>query len=366
MRVRSSLAAVAAALATALATAVVPLAVSAPAQACGGLGSPCGGGSGGGGGGDDGTSSSGTVTHSYVGGAGACTVYANGTGMGSWCAHGVGSADGPETLRERFPGQVLQPCRYDEIPPGFPQPENLNPDKGHYMLLTCITHVLLDTPFGGPKRQITMNLVFVPNGADTADPHNGITDFVWDNSISRTSLPVPFLQTKPTRVPLVGVPTYLTFQWRDPKTGNIVAQGPYADSPNGGPYIETDNGGLRMTARATRIQLNPHQQGMDELPCPDVTTPYDPRAALTDQPAGACKIVFPRSSASAQQLSDIEIPPEYPDSFYTFVVVEWEIRFGDANGMQQLGEKFIMRVPQPIPVREVQVPNQPQLLFDYN
>ncbi|HET9499911.1 MAG TPA: hypothetical protein VFO98_06595 [Marmoricola sp.] len=291
-----------------------------------------------------------------------CSVYANGAGMGSACArpgpHGGGVV--LQSLRERFGGQELQRCRYSEIPDGIPQPFNARPDEGHFMVLTCLDHINLDTWGGGGTKSLSMSLVFVPNGTDTEDKHNGITDFLWRVVEERANqLPVPFMVARPNPVPVVGVPTFFTFRWVDPGSGTIRAMGPYRDRPEGGPFLELrQRNGLVMRAQATRITIDPNQEGMDPVVCAP-STPYIPRAAPGDQPDGACAITFPRSSASARTYSTVPMPPDVEDAFYVSIDVEWRITYGQPGDMRQLGDGFTMRMRQVLPVQEIQAPNQP-------
>ena len=94
--------------------------------------------------------STGTVRQNYSGGGQSCSVYANGTGMGSYCFTVNGTA--LKSLRERFTGQVFQQCRYRPIPEGMPAPFNAHPADGHYMLQICLQNIDFDTFSGGRGR----------------------------------------------------------------------------------------------------------------------------------------------------------------------------------------------------------------------
>lgn len=290
-----------------------------------------------------------------------CTVYANGTGMGSYCRQ-IGAGGGTsKTLRERFGGQSLQRCRYEQVPEGVPVPFNARPDEGRYLLMSCLENIDLDTYDGGPDRSVQMSVVFVPHGRDISDRNNAITDFLWTEVTSAANqMPVPVLVTQPNPVPIVGSPTYFTFRWLDPQTKQVVAQGPYGDRPGGGPFrqVRVRGGDLVMRAEATRLVIDPNQEGIDPVVC-DPSTPYQEGAAPADQPEDACKITFPRSSASAEELATAPIPEHVEDAFYASVQVQWRVTYGQPGDMRQLGDGFTMGVGQVIPVQEVQAPNQP-------
>lgn len=287
-----------------------------------------------------------------------CSVYANGTGMGSYCRQ-VGAAGNVQTLRERFGGQTLDRCRYDPVPDGVPVPFNARAGEGRYLLRSCLDNIDLDTYAGGPDRSLSMSVVFVPFGTDVGDLANAISEFVW-NEVTSTSnqMPVPVLVPQPNPVPVVGTPTYFTFRWLDPQTQQVVAQGPYADRPSGGPFLEERSGGLLMRAKATELVIDPNQRGIDPVTC-DPATPYRQGASPADQPEGACAITFPRSSASAEELATEPIPEDVEDAFYATVEVQWEVTYGQPGQMRQLGNGFTMGMSQVLPVQEVQGLNQP-------
>lgn len=299
-----------------------------------------------------------TSTETQYGNYGTCSVYANGGGMGSYCLSGGAAL---QTLRERFGNQVLQRCRWTEIPPGLPTPFNSKPELGRYMLQTCLGNIDFDTYAGGQDRTVNVNIVWVPNGHDNTIKHNGITDFLWKQVIDSAQLPVPFLEAKPNITPIVGVPTFFTFRWLDPGTNAVVRDkdGPYADRPGGGPFLQIVNpAGLVMRAEATKIVVNPNQKDMKAVECrPD--TPYTEGASPAHQPAGACSITFQRSSASAHKFTTKEIPGTVGKRlFYTSVDVTWRITYGRPGDMRDLGTGFIMRVMQSVPVQEIQAANQ--------
>jgi hypothetical protein len=286
-----------------------------------------------------------------------CTVYANGGGMGSYCTSAGG--DGVlKSLRERFGSQGLQRCRYSPLPEGIPKPFNARPGEGRYMMMKCLGNIDFDTYNGGPNRTLDVSMVFVPDGTDTADRHNGITDFLWNQFQTSTQLPVPFMRTRPNVVPVVGVPTFFTFRWLDPSDNSVVAQGPYAGEADGGPFRQLTSNGFVMRAQATGITVDPNQKGIASTTCrPD--TPYREGATAAGQPAGACQITFPRSSASARTYATEPIPANVDDAFNVSVVVHWRVTYGRGGDMRGLGNGFTMRLHQVLPVQEVQAPNQP-------
>lgn len=287
-----------------------------------------------------------------------CSVYANGAGMGSYCVSAGGDSS-LKTLRERFGNQTLQRCRYRPVPAGIETPFNSREGDGRYLVLTCLGNIDFDTITGGTDRTLDMSVVFVEKGTDTSDRHNGITDYLWRQFESSSQLPVPFMRTRPSLVPVVGVPAFFTFRWLDPATNDVVAQGPYAGESDGGPFREIHSNGLVMRAEATGITIDPQQKGIPPVTCrPD--TPYREGASPASQPDGACDITFPRSSASARTYATEPIPANVKDAFNVSVEVEWRITYGRGGGdMQDLGNGFTMRLKQVLPVQEIQVPNQP-------
>ncbi len=346
----------AAALAGVVGASVLSLVGASPAAACTPAQMPCNpAGSGGGGSSSPVENSSGTRSTNYTSTTKTCSVYANGNGMGSYCISlGGGTV---QTLRERFGGQEFQQCRYSDVPPGIQAPFNTRPSEGRYMLVRCLRGVDFDTYSGGRNRSLSLEIRFVEFGEDVGDKGGGLNDFLWNRISEDTFLPVPVLQPKPSATPIVGVPTYLTFLWRNPVSEQVVAQGPFAGRAQGGPYVRTVTGGLTMVAEATEVRLDPNQEGIDPVTCAP-TTPYVIGAAPKDQPADACSITFPRSSASARKFATRDIPSNLDDSFYADVQVDWRVRYGEGDQLQDLGE-FTMRLKQPIPVQEIQAPNQP-------
>lgn len=310
---------------------------------------------------DNGSSSSGTQIERVSTPVRTCSVYANGAGMGSFCLT-LGGGNRQQTLRERFGGQELQRCRYSEIPAGIQQPFNARPDEGRYMLMRCIGNINFDTTSGGRDRSLEISIVFVPFGTDIADRSNGITDFLWNQLENSTRMPVPVMQPQPNPTPLVGTPTFFTFQWVDPGTNEVIAQGPFADRAQGGPYRRVETNGFVMEARATSIRIDPNQEGIPAIEC-DPETPYVQGARPADQPADACSMIFPRSSASARALATKPIAPNVRDAFHADVEVRWSVTYGEDGGqMRPLGDGFVMRMKQVIPVQEVQAANQPPIV----
>ncbi|MFI5429985.1 hypothetical protein [Aeromicrobium sp. UC242_57] len=216
------------------------------------------------------------------------------------------------------------------------------------MLMTCLDNIDFDTYNGGPDRTIDISIVFVENGTDIDYHENEISNFLWNQFDRDTQMPVPIMRTRPNTTPLVGIPTYFTFNWIDPLTKQAY-----------GPVRQITEGGVVMRARATKIVIDPNQQGVDAVTC-DPSTPYLEGRQPKDQPSNACSIVFPRSSASARKFATKPIPDNVKDAFYADVRVTWEVTYGEPGGaMRQLGNGFTMRMRQVLPVQEVQAPNQP-------
>jgi hypothetical protein len=306
--------------------------------------------------GDSGTLSDGTKQASYQTPTKSCRVYANGGGMGMSCVTIDGSA--AKSLRERYGDQKLQRCRYSEIPSSIQTPYNPRPAEGRYMLMTCLGNIDFDTYAGGRERTLELSIVFVNNGTDIADRHNGITDFLWKQFDSTAQLPVPFMRARPNTTPIVGVPTFFTFRWLDPLDTSLVAEGPYASRPDGGPFRQITKEGVVMRAEATSITIDPQQEGIPPKTC-EANTPYLEGVPPSRQPPGTCRITFPRSSASARKYATKPIPANVDDAFYAEVTVRWRVTYGDGNNMDNLGNGFTMRLRQVVPVQEVQAPNQP-------
>ncbi|HJQ04940.1 MAG TPA: hypothetical protein VJ872_05825, partial [Nocardioides sp.] len=131
-----------------------------------------------------------------------CTVYANGTGMGSYCASLAGGGVA-QTLRERFGGLPFQRCRYREVPSTWLVRPNPDPEHGRYMVQICLGGIDWDTVTGGPNRQVDIDVVWVPNTQDVNDEHNAVDDFMWGLVSGDAQLPVPMLITHPA-TPVVG------------------------------------------------------------------------------------------------------------------------------------------------------------------
>ncbi|KAA1419958.1 hypothetical protein FE697_018880 [Mumia zhuanghuii] len=292
-----------------------------------------------------------------------CTVYANGTGMGSYCAGGSGNA---KTLRERFGGQDYVLCRYEAPPAWVDVPKSPSPD-GAFMLKRCIEGINWDTVNGGRGMHLTISLEWVPDGQVPPVPESDLMDFLWNRATSDTALPQPFMRPQPSQVPVVGYPTYFTFSWIDPSTNDPIAEGPYAGDVRGGPYREVTNGrGLRMVAEATQIVIDPHQTDMKPITCTPDQLVYEPGKSVAEQRPDACKITFTRSSATAAAFADGKapaMPQVYLSAYPVTVTVHWRITYGFGGEMQELGNGFEMTATQPLPVQEVQAPNEPPIVL---
>lgn len=306
--------------------------------------------------------SSGTIRENYTSGGKYCSVYANGTGFGSFCVSNSGRASGLKSLRERFAGDTFQRCRYREVPPYMPVPFNAQGGEGRYMLQICMQNVDFDSTLGGKDRVVKIEVVWVEDGTDVSDHENPLNNFLWQTIESREQLPVPFLYTRPNVLPIVGVPTFFTFRWFDPANQQVVRDpaGPYADKAIGGPYKRyTSPSGLVIQAEATKIIIDPRQKDMEPVTC-EPSTPYNENVSSANQPEGACKILFKRSSASAEQYSEVPLASGLKEEFSALIEVHWRITYGQPGSMNVLGNtEFIMRLTQGIPVQEIQAPNQP-------
>lgn len=301
-----------------------------------------------------------------------CVVYASGTGMGSYCATGVVSG-GDRSLKKRFGGQPFYPCKYETPPPWMELPENPDPDKGRFMVKRCIEDVNWSTWGGGTKMHATVSLEWVPYTAENPPP-NDLMDFLWAQvAADDAALPVPMMRPEPSRIPVVGYPTFFTFAWMDAaKEGNgaasIVAEGPYADKPFGGPFrqvvVHRSDGDLTMRAQATEIIIDPHQVDMAPIRCTPDNMAYVEGGSVADQTSD-CRMTFTRSSATAAAYADgtaPTLPSVFVSSYPLTVTVKWRVTYALGNeSMQELGDGFEMTLTQALPVQEVQAPNEPPI-----
>lgn len=297
-------------------------------------------------------SSSPTVVEEYKTSDRSCQVYGNAAGMGYYCVSS--GAKSSKSLRERFGGQKLQRCRYSDVPdvlePSRAEHERHAGEDGQFMLMSCLNNIDFDTYSGGRDRVVDISVVWVPAGTDTADRHNPISDFLWNQAESGAQMPVPFMETEPNPRPLVGTPTFFTFKWLDPASKEV--------SPDGPVKQITDNG-MRMRATASKIRVDPNQKDMKPVTC-DAAAPYAQGEPASAQPAGACKMTFKRTSASARKLATESIPENVKDAFYLTIEVDWRIQYGESGSdMRTLGDGFTMKLHQALPVQEVQALNQP-------
>ncbi|MDO9379938.1 MAG: hypothetical protein Q7T56_13920 [Nocardioidaceae bacterium] len=300
--------------------------------------------------------------------AGNCTVYATGTGMGSYCANGAGGD--VATLTERFGNQVstFQNCKYQSMdddapgrPAGLKRPANTNPERGEWWLATCLRGIDFDSAFGGTDRRVEVFFVFLDHGFDTDYDDTPLSDFLWDIAAETVRFPAPFADMEPTATPRVGVPTFFTFRWLDPITQDPLGDGEFEGAPRGGPFIRTVNRGLEMEARATQTVVDPRQRDIEAATCGPGNPEYDPEIPVerSDEQDSTCFITFPRSSATAAERSTVEIPSYVGDSYFAQVRVTWTVRYRQGGGAwTQLGS-FPMLANQPILVREVQANNIP-------
>ena len=184
-----------------------------------------------------------------------------------------------------------------------------------------------------------------------------------------TALPVPMMRPEPSTVPLVGYPTFFTFAWVDPETGDPVAEGDFAGTPLGAPYREVrlarPDGDLHMVAEATEIVIDPHQTDMEPITCTPDELVYVEGTSVADQPSD-CRITFTRSSATATTYADDdapELPQVYVSAYPVTVTVRWRITYGIGSPTQELGSGFEMTATQALPVQEVQAPNEPPIVL---
>lgn len=284
-----------------------------------------------------------------------CHVYANGTGMGSYCVSGSGSGTS-KTLKERFGGLYFDRCRYRPVSKALLSsvPPNPSPDTQRAMMQICLEGIDWDTVTGGAGRSVSFDIVWVKWTTDVKDKGNPLNEYLWSSWDDSAQMPVPHLQAQPIPTPVVGAPTFFTFTWLDPGTQKVVAQGEYANRPEGGPFRRvTFPGGLVMEARAKEITVNPNQDGMDPVTCA-ADARYTPGSKN-----GPCELVFDHTSASARDTSTVKIPNDVWNAFWTTVTVTWEVRYGMGKANTPLGDGFTMVLHQELQVQEVQGLNQP-------
>ena len=279
--------------------------------------------------------------------------------MGMSCVT-IGGAGASKTLRERYGDQKLQRCRYSDIPASIQAPVNVRKGEGRYMLMTCLEGIDFDTYSGGTNRAMALSIVFVPNGTDIADRHNGITDFLWDqfDDGEQAQMPVPFLRTRPNITPIVGVPTFFTFRWLDPGTKGVVAEGPYAGRGDGGPFKQITTGDVVMRAEATSITIDPNQQGIAPVTC-DPSTPYV--RVRREEPAGGCLLDHVRAVVGLG--AQATRPSRSPTTSRTRSTPTSRSLAGQLRRRRRRHARSRQRLhdarPPGVPVQEVQAPNQP-------
>lgn len=260
-----------------------------------------------------------------------CRAYGGGSVIGAYCVY-PGDDGSTRTLRQRFPGQSLQECRYVAYPDGWAKPYAPDPSM-QLVLKECLTGVNWNTITGGFNVVVTIDPVWVAQtvalGPSIGDM-NPLSRYLWSHWTSGSAqrqLPVPVIHTKPTDVPVVGVRTSLSFGWVD--VGTLTE----SDDPTRTVTVA----GFTVHAEATDVDLSIAEEGVTST------------RTLHCSPTGTCPITFLRSSASASG-----------QVFHLTAEVTWKITYGFAGGPMQagLGNKT-MTVTQDLPVQEIQAPNVP-------
>lgn len=266
-----------------------------------------------------------------------CSVYANGTGMGSYCVSLTGGG-AVKSLKERFGGLEFDRCRFREVPAPLASsiPPNPHPDQQRAMLKICLEGIDWNTATGGPNRSVSFDVVWVLNGTDVTDVENRLNTFLWEDYDDGAQLPVPHLTAEPIPVPLVNTPAWFDFTWMDPGSRRDV--GPVR-------RVELDNG-VVMVARAATVTVDPNVKGMDPVTCPA----REPRR---------CELRFEHSSADAEEYSSIKLPRSAKGAYWVTVSVQWQIKYGHGTADQVLGDGFTMVLHQELEVQESQGMNQP-------
>jgi hypothetical protein len=289
-----------------------------------------------------------------TGSTGNCAGYATNVGAGIYC-YGGESSGTPLDLIDRFPGLSFDECRIYDVPLGMKAPHNPTPEKGKYYLQACLKDVNLHDPYGGDPR-VTLSFVYVDH--DEPDPTewdpNPLEEYLW--ALVRSNYPVPFVTPLPTHIPRVGTPTWFQFRWLDENL-EAATQGPYAGKEDGGPYLELNYGGVRLRAESERVRIVPQIEDMEPAYCGRVPKPYnwDAEPTLEGQD-NSCWLVFEHSSAAAEELSTVELPPEDPDypipMYVINIEVDWHVTMeGDGPGDDLGVHRFTAY--QQIPVSEV-------------
>lgn len=306
----------------------------------------------------------GTVVQSADGGGGAsCSVYANGSGFGSYCARGVAGL----TLIDRFTYDAIndfEPCRYEDPPPGIAVPDTTG-DGQEWFLRTCMTDIKWDTFAGGIQRKFSLDLVLRNRAdVDTTYDETPLSEFLWKTR--QRTYPLAFMRPEPSPLPVVGVPTYFTFDWLEPDYPyDPVSDGPYEGDENGAPYVQEENLGLIMQAEATKVTIDSHIIGEDPIVCSrEDLEGYDPREPpLPQDQDSECYLIFERSSAQADQLSDRPVRDSSGRAYSMEVTVHWRVLYGtDPGNLQPLGGGFDQPLNQALQVRDSEAINEP--LYD--
>src|SRR5699024_7248644 len=185
--------------------------------------------------------------------------------------------------------------------------------------------------------------------------HNSLTSFLWNQVFASEKFPVPSIRPEPTFVPLVGVPTFFTFDWLDPSDLK-----PVEDLDVG-----AQNGaGMVMRASVKNIEVNPMQKDMKPVDCGPGNPTYNESKPPDPKIQGDCYLLFERSSATARKYSTKKMWKHHDDLYAIRVTVTWKVEYGpDEDHLQELGDGFEAVSYQKIPVQEVQAPNIPPVMI---
>jgi len=299
------------------------------------------------------------LTEDSYASSGGCAGYANSVGVSLYCGNGSGQRI--PSLREMFPGVNFNPCKVYPIPAGMKPPRNQTPSEGRWYLQACLSGIEWDEPYGGTDLMVTLTFVYVHNDEpDPTDPdlspdEQALSDLLWNQA--QTNYPVPFVTARPTHIPRVNVMTWFQFRWLDSEN-RAARRGPYADNPDGGPYLELSVGGVTLRARSVEVRINPEVEGMPTRDCGAVPEPYDQTAEPTPEAQESdCYVTFEHSSAAAEELTQIELPPlnpDYPVPMYVISVeVDWHVEmFRNGQKVEDLGVQTFTAYQQ-LPVTEV-------------
>jgi len=257
-----------------------------------------------------------------------------------------------------FPGEPFDPCKVDYVPDGMKPPHNQTPAQGKWYLQACMSGIEWDESLYGQRNlKVTLSFVYVSHSEPdpTQEDDGPLADLLWDWYAKQAQYPIPFVTARPTHIPRVNVPTWFQFRWMD-SDGNVTRH-PDGGSPNGDPYIELVSGTVELRAQSVEVRVDPQIEGMDTVDCGAVPVPYDNDAPPSfEAQRSKCFTTFEHSSAAAEALTEVDLPPlnpDYPVPMYVLnIEVVWHVEMFDSGmKIEDLG-RHTFTAYQQIPVTE--------------